>query len=150
MSTSPPIATNQPNWLSGFFGSKGETGNKVRGICNARNTRKVQRVQRGTNRPLGNSRKTSTSKAWASKLIQRFGTSHGEELLNGTFTNSMIRPNVISMSATKNAIRSSGLRQMMSVLTTKHMSIEINASTIVNAAYLVIDRPTLASITACE
>ena len=134
MSTRPPIATNHPNWLSGLFGSKGATGNKVRGICNARYARKVQRVQRGTNRPLGNSRKTSTSKAQASKLMHRFGTSQGEELLNGTVPNSLMGPNVISMSATKNAIRSPGLRQMMSVLTTKHMSIETNASTIVIAA----------------
>jgi hypothetical protein len=66
--------------------------------------------------------------------MHRFGTSQGEELLNGTLTNSMTGPNVMSMSATKNAMRSSGLRQIMSVLTTKHMSIETKASEMVNAA----------------
>src|SRR5258708_521715 len=54
------------------FNMKGAPGKKVEGICPTRNTTKVQRVQRGTNCPLGNRRKTSTSKA----RVRKYSVSH--------------------------------------------------------------------------
>src|SRR5258708_39110471 len=99
------------------FNMKGAPGKKVEGICPTRLTTKVQRVQRGTNCPLGNRRKTSTSKARARKFRHSFGTCTGE--FAGTILGTRIGPNVTSMSATNSAIRSSDLRQTISMLTTK-------------------------------
>jgi hypothetical protein len=93
----------------------------------------VQRVQRGTNCPLGNRKKTSTSKARARKNRQAVGTLHGEGIGSRVLV-SMIGPNVTSMSATKSAIQSSDLRQTISALTTKHTTTEASVSATVNAA----------------
>jgi hypothetical protein len=93
----------------------------------------VQRVQRGTNCPLGNRRKTSTSKARARKYRHAVGTLHGEVIGRRVLV-SMIGPTVTSMSATKSAIRSSDLRQTISVLITKHTTTEASVSATVYAA----------------
>src|SRR6266446_2830083 len=87
----------------------------------------VQRVQRGTNCPLGNRRKTSTSRARARKYRHAVGTLHGEGIDRRVLV-SMIGPNVTSMSATKSAMRSSDLRQTISVLITKHTTTEASVS----------------------
>src|SRR5258707_13150977 len=100
------------------FNVNGASGKKVERTCPTRNTTMVQRVQRGTNCPLGNRRKTSTSKARARKYRHAVGTLHGEGIGRRVLV-SMIGPTVTSMSATKSAIRSSDLRQTISVLITK-------------------------------
>src|SRR5260221_10651460 len=122
------------------FNMKGAPGKKVEGICPTRNTTKVQRVQRGTNCPLGNRRKTSTSKARVRKYRHALGTCQGEELA-ATELVAMIGPNVTSISATSNAMRSSDRRQTISVLTTKHSTTEASVSATVYAAYTPRDRP---------
>jgi hypothetical protein len=94
---------------------------------------RVQRVQRGTNCPVGNRRKTSTSEARARKLRHSFGTRQGEELADIELV-AMIGPNVTSMSATSSAMRSSDLRQTISVLTAKHTTTEASVSATVYAA----------------
>src|SRR5258708_6148904 len=112
---------------------KGASGKKVEGTCPTRHTTKVQRVQRGTNCPLGNREKTSMSKARERKYRPAFGTRQGEELPDTELV-AMLGPNVTSMSATSSAMRSSDRRQTISVLTTKHATTEASVSAIVYAA----------------
>src|SRR5260221_14219102 len=115
------------------FNVNGASGKKVEGTCPTRNTTRVQRVQRGTNCPLGNRRKTSTNKAPARKYRHSFGTCQGEELADGELV-AMIGPNVTSMSATSSAMRSWDLRQTITVLTTKHTTTEVSVSATMDAA----------------
>jgi hypothetical protein len=61
------------------------------------------------------------------------GTCQGEGIAT-TAVIAMIGPNVTSRSATKSAIRSSGLRQMISVLTTKHTTMVASVSATMIAA----------------
>jgi len=112
---------------------KGASGKKVVGTSPTRNTTMVQRVQRGTNCPLGNRRKTRTSKARARKYRHAVGTCHGEGISLRALV-SLIGPIVTSMSATKKAMRSSDLRQTITVLTTKHITIVASVSATVYAA----------------
>src|SRR5260370_398449 len=95
--------------------------------------KRVQRVQRGTNCPVGNRRKTSTSNARARKFRHSFGTCQGEGIAD-TLLVALTGPKVTSISATKSAMRSSGLRQTISVLTTKHTTTEANVRATVYAA----------------
>src|SRR5260221_545423 len=90
------------------FNVKGASGKKVEGICPTRNTTRVQRVQRGTNCPVGNRRKTSTSKARVRELRHSFGTRQGEELACMVLV-AMMGPKITSRSATSSAMRSSDL-----------------------------------------
>src|SRR5215472_11293234 len=117
---------------------KGAT--KAVGTSPARKTTRVQRMKLGTNCPLGNRRKTSTSKARARKYRHAFGTCQGK----GMATTELVAtsgPNVTRRSATRIAMRSSDLRKTISVLTTKHTTIVASVSATVYAAYAPGDRP---------
>src|SRR5689334_19379560 len=110
-----------------------EGATKAVGMSPARKTTKIQRIQRGTNCPLGNRRKTSTSKARARKYRHALGSHQGE----GTATTELVAtsgPQVTSRSATRSAMWSSGLRKTISVLTTKHTTIVASVSATVYAA----------------
>src|SRR5215471_16482862 len=109
-----------------------EGATKAVGTSPARKTTRVQRIQRGTNCPLGNRRKTSTSKARARKVRHSFGTRQGERLAD-TECVAMNGPLTTSAYATSIAMRSSDLRQTISVLTPKHNTTEASVSATVNA-----------------
>src|SRR6266702_3390070 len=100
---------------------------KTVGTSHAIYTTEVQRIQCGTNCPLGNRRKTSTSKLRARKVRHSFGTRQGERLADTEFV-AMIGPNVTSVSATSSAMRSSDLRRTINVLTTRHTTTEASVS----------------------
>src|SRR5438876_7870649 len=106
---------------------------KTVGTSHAIYTTEVQRIQCGTNCPLGNRRKTSTNKLRARKIRHSFGTRQREGLADTAFV-AMIGPRVTSKSATKSAMRSSGLRQTINVLTTRHTTAEASVSAIIYAA----------------
>ena len=108
-------ATSQPGWLTGAFGMRGGACKKMTGTCTARNTTKIQRVKLGTNCPLGNRRKTSTSKAVPRKVRHSLGTRQGKGLVI-TAVVAIIGPVAASQSATMNAMRSSLLRQTITML----------------------------------
>src|SRR5215472_14875480 len=92
-----PRNTSQPSWLTGVFGIRGAKWKKVRGICPARNTTRIQRIQRGTNCPLGNSEKTIKNKAKKRKLRHSFGTCQGEGM-SDTAVVARMGPDVTSRS----------------------------------------------------
>jgi hypothetical protein len=87
-----------------------------------------------TNCPVGNRRNTSTSKERARKYRHSLGTCQGKGLAGTVIVARLIGPNVTSMRATNSAMRSSGLRQTITVLTTKHTTTEVSVSTTMDAA----------------
>src|SRR5215208_1975999 len=74
-----------------------------------------QRVQRGTNLPLGKRYKKSITDPAPTKLIASATTFRATGTLNRNKGMGNAAPNVRSASATKKAIRSSDLRQKMAV-----------------------------------
>src|SRR5260221_4754154 len=102
-------------------------------MSTARKTTRVQRVQRGTNCPLGNRRPTSTSKAKVRKNRHALGTCQGEGIAR-TVLVTLIGPRVTTRSATNNAMQSSDHRHMITVLTTKHTTMVVSVSATLYAA----------------
>src|SRR5258708_13057961 len=99
--------------MKSIFGKKGE------GRSTARHPTAIQRVKLGTNCPVGNRRKTSTNKATARKTRHSAGTCQEEGLARRRVI-ALSGPKVTSMSATNSAMRSSDLRQTITVLTPKY------------------------------
>src|SRR6266568_131735 len=99
----------------------------VKGICTTRNTMTGQHIHRGTNWLVGNQASTSGNKVTKRKLRHSFGTCQGEELAD-TLNITLKGLSVTSKSATINAIRSSGLRQTITILTTRQTSIMTQVS----------------------
>ena len=121
----------------------------VKGACTTRNAMTGQRIQRGTKCPLGNKARMSGNKITKRKLKQSFGTCHGEEL-DDTLNITLKGLSVTRKIATMNAMRSSGLRQIITVLTTRHTTIRTHVSATVYAVNAPGKRPIPMSVAACS
>src|SRR5258706_12391696 len=102
-----------------------------------------QRVQRGTNRPSGNSRKVRRKRKTARKDTIMVGTNQGDELAtkgverwlkSGTLWLEI--PVVTSRTATRSAIQSLDLRHAMIAPTTNQTNTEMTLSAQLKMAYL--------------
>src|SRR5689334_17392192 len=112
------MTTSQPRWLTDEFGISGVFGRKVVRTNAARNTKAIQRIQRGTKCPLGNKKSTNSNKMVPTKSSELLGSSQGlGAFAPATPLALVFVPNVASIKATSTAIQSLDRRHIMSVLT---------------------------------
>ena len=121
----------------------------VKGACTTRNAMTGQRIQRGTKRPPGNKARMSGNKVAKRKLKHSFGNCKGEGLAD-TLNITLKGLSVTRKSATMNAMRSSGLRQTITILTARHTTNRINVSVTENTMKTPGKRPIPSSDPACS
>ena len=114
-----------------------------------RNAKTGQRIQRGAKCPLGNTARMSGNRVIKRKLKHSFGTCQGEGLAD-TLNITLKGLSVTRKSATMNAMRSSVLRQTITILTTRQTTIRTQVSATVYTMNIPGKRPIPLSVTACS